>query len=661
MARGKPLVVAITADTKGLKSGLDKGRKKLGAFGGILGKTIKGAAGLGAVFVGASLKKGYDRITTLQDATSQLEVALGDSGAAAEFMGKMLDTVEGTPFNLDQFADAGSTLANMGANAQKIPNYLTAIGEAAAGKGKRATEFVGRLSDAFALASTEGQITGQTLRSMATAGVPAARILANSYGVTTDELKRMASQGLIPAEEGLDRLTEGILKGTDGLAGMTPALEGTMAGLRDNLTGAVGGFGAAMARFGANILEPILPALTKGFQGMSDLTDRAGKAVGRSVTRIVGWITKHGPKIRETLTEIGGHFRTAFETVAPILGGAGDALGVLFSILEPVGRWVADNTPVVATFLGVLGTAAVVLGGVSLAMGALNAVLAASPITWIVLGLAAFAAALVYAWNNSEKFRTVVTKAWEFVSAGFTNLWNTIKITGDRIARAWNWLKDTATSVVSGIQRGLDRFNDGVRRTDQFVAESWNRVKRWFTDLKDSVVRVFSDAWNWLKNAGRQIIDGLIDGIQSGFNRVKNKLGELTSFIPDWKGPPEKDAGLLRNAGVLIMGGLIDGIESERDHLRRTLTDTADIIARQWDRTSPVLDLSSEVTTKGKAKLLTPADLNPIAGKRGRAGGGDTYEITIEVNVPPTADKGAVGREVAEALREFARQGGDLP
>lgn len=74
-----------------------------------------------------------------------------------------------------------------------------------------------------------------------------------------------------------------------------------------------------------------------------------------------------------------------------------------------------------------------------------------------------------------------------------------------------------------------------------------------------------------LYNAGADLIGGLIGGIQSMFGGLQSVLGKVTGWIPDWKGPPEKDAVLLWNNGQLIMGGLIGGIESQVPSLRRSL------------------------------------------------------------------------------------------
>ena len=56
------------------------------------------------------------------------------------------------------------------------------------------------------------------------------------------------------------------------------------------------------------------------------------------------------------------------------------------------------------------------------------------------------------------------------------------------------------------------------------------------------------------------------------FGRVKESLTSLTNLLPSWKGPAERDKTLLVPAGRLIIGGLINSLESQYGAVRRSLT-----------------------------------------------------------------------------------------
>jgi hypothetical protein len=118
---------------------------------------------------------------------------------------------------------------------------------------------------------------------------------------------------------------------------------------------------------------------------------------------------------------------------------------------------------------------------------------------------------------------------------------------------------------------------------------------------------------------------------------VKSKLQKVTSLIPDWKGPADKDKYLLRNAGRLIMDGLINGIDDKTNALKRQLRDVTRIVS------------GTDVGMVGGGGLAL--------SMAGGANGAPTY-ITFEVNVPPTADKASIGREIQGALDEWKRANG---
>src|SRR5690606_11847364 len=81
--------------------------------------------------------------------------------------------------------------------------------------------------------------------------------------------------------------------------------------------------------------------------------------------------------------------------------------------------------------------------------------------------------------------------------------------------------------------------------------------------IKNTIINFFSNAGQWLRNAGSRIISGLIDGIRGRFDDVRNTLRILTSMLPSWKGPAHVDRVLLRGPAQNIMGGFADALADE--------------------------------------------------------------------------------------------------
>lgn len=116
------------------------------------------------------------------------------------------------------------------------------------------------------------------------------------------------------------------------------------------------------------------------------------------------------------------------------------------------------------------------------------------------------------------------------------------------------------------------------------VATQVGKVVTFFVQLPGKVLTAIGNLGHLLWNAGTQIIDGLIGGVQSKISSLTSALHKITSLIPLHKGPLSKDRKLLTPAGVAIMEGLIDGIESRKVKLTAALGKITDFIKAQNDK-----------------------------------------------------------------------------
>ena len=154
------------------------------------------------------------------------------------------------------------------------------------------------------------------------------------------------------------------------------------------------------------------------------------------------------------------------------------------------------------------------------------------------------------------------------------------------------------------------------------------------TSIPSQIQGVFSDAGSWLTDAGRRIIDGFVDGIRGAFDRVRSTLSDLTSMLPDWKGPPEKDSVILKPAGRLIMSGFKSSLESQYGAIEASLRGfTADLASTN----TPAIDVGATASTTSTTGALG-AKTAPMAG------------ATIENNFYATSHDPEV------AARYFAQQ-----
>ena len=268
-------------------TGVKSGGRLSSAFGTIAKYASIAVTAVGSIFTGLALKAGYDRLTTLQDATKALTVTLGSAAAAGDLMSKVLAVVTGTPFSLSAFGAAAQQLVGFGVDANKVPGYLTAIGEAAAQMGGKAPQYADQLSTAFGRMASSGRVSQDEINMLSEVGVNALVILGNAYGVSADEARKMASKGLIPASKGMDILADGIMNGTKGIAGSTVALKGTMSSLNTTVSGTAANMKTGFARFGASLLSPFSQTMVQTFTGVTTILDTAGKRINTALTSMV--------------------------------------------------------------------------------------------------------------------------------------------------------------------------------------------------------------------------------------------------------------------------------------------------------------------------------------------------------------------------------------
>jgi hypothetical protein len=271
--------------------------------------------------------------------------------------------------------------------------------------------------------------------------------------------------------------------------------------------------------------------------------------------------------------------------ILPVIKKVADFLkSNLLPPLKTLGSFMANNKTVVATFAGVIGTVVVAVKAWRAAQLLLNFALSANPIGLVVIAIAALAAGLVYAYKKSATFRGIV----------------------DGMAHA----------IVALI----------------------GKVK----EVGGKITAVFSGASQWLLNAGKAIIQGLIDGIQSMVGKVTGLLDDLTSKIPFHKGPIEKDRALLKGAGKAIMEGLIKGMTEGEDGVLSYLEKVATRIEKAYSA-------AYKAAAAEKKKAMKDAGKSDEAIEKALAKMEKAYDKNAKAAIKSTADE-------AKALRQKVRQ-----
>ncbi|MCF7550967.1 phage tail tape measure protein [Pseudonocardia sp. WMMC193] len=352
------------------------------------------------------------------------------------------------------------------------------------------------------------------------------------------------------------------------------------------------------------VIAPIAPHLVAAGAGLGALV-LAGKGLGAVKTgltdardMVVG--------VKDAVTGVPDKVRqlgSAWDTVKSGASTAGSAIQTAGSWVADTGRKSVDaakNLGSLALNYGRAGVAAMVSGarqvGAAVATGvvtaatwawsaaqaALNFVMSLSPMTWLIIGIVALVAAVIYAWHNFAWFREGVAAAWSgiqtaaswawgvlqsifaLLGAGtravggfFVWLWQSAVVpawSGIQAAASWAWglVSSIFAWYVSGLQNVGSFF---VWLWQSAVVPAWSAIQsasstawsivdgvfRFFRDGVDAVGRAFESvagwigrSWDSVKEAARTPVQWVVDvvynnGIRALWNGVARTfgLGEL--------------------------------------------------------------------------------------------------------------------------------------
>jgi len=414
---------------------------------------------------------------------------------------------------------------------------------------------------------------------------------------------------------------------------------------------------------------------------------------------------------------------TALETLkrtveTTFMALAEQALPVLTQVLDFVSKnsWVLG---VLATIIGTTLVAAFVAWAIS--AWAVVAPLLANPVTWIVLGILALIAALIWLVANWDSVVKWVTENWGpmvawvgeifgglgnwlkeiwdgFVSwfmgvlGGFANwvvqiwdgLWNWI---GEIFGGFGNWLKEIWDGFVSWFMGGLSAFGAWIGSIwtgiIDFAVGIWNGFVGWLSGIPGMIMAGLA----FLANLAGIVGGWFMDMATSAWNAALGLVGWVAGLPGMILGALGNLGGLLLNAGSQIMDGFLNGLKGAwgavtdfvggiaswiAEHKGPRRVDMALLVpAGGWimggfvdslkahmpDLQKVVGDIGTTLQV-GVPDSLTVGAIQSPAPAGGFAAPGDTAGPTYQIEVNNPAPEPA-GRSIAGALAKVAYLGLD--
>lgn len=180
--------------------------------------------------------------------------------------------------------------------------------------------------------------------------------------------------------------------------------------------------------------------------------------------------------------------------------------------LRSFATWVGNNKDVVGALAAGVGAAVAALGTmkiintVTLAVKAFNVALAANPIGLVITAIGLLVAAFMYAWQNSETFRNIVTGAWNGIKAA------TEAVVG--------WFTGTAVPFLQGVWDAIAGgatwlWDMALKPAFNWIKEGWEGVVNDIKAFWDNTLKpVFEAVGNFVK-------DEVVSRVQTGVDNIK--------------------------------------------------------------------------------------------------------------------------------------------
>ncbi|HMV53625.1 MAG TPA: phage tail tape measure protein [Rhodocyclaceae bacterium] len=385
------------------------------------------------------------------------------------------------------------------------------------------------------------------------------------------------------------------------------------------------------------------------------------------------------------------------ETLKPTLA---ELMTAINGVLDSITAWTAANPELVSMLTHVAAIVAVAvtgLGGLALAVAAVLGPFALLRWALAVLGIKV-SSMLVPLWRLARGALSILGRVllWLGTSAlpavGRALLWlgmSVLPVVGRALmfigpwrllimlimllvsapaqaAQAWKKVVPWFTGLWARIKATWDGFWSGARLTWTLAAaelrQTWDGIKSWFATLWSAVRTSAIAQWDALVAylaalpermlaIGRDIVDGIIRGIQEKWQALKDMIGSIGDILPAWL-REKLDTHSPSRVFAAIGGDLLAGLGVGMDGQQAPLLAQVGELAKRLAQAGAGIAIGTAPLSAGALPAL-PGARPPVAVATTGGAGGDQ----IVINVYPSAgmDERALAREVAMQLGRAKR------
>lgn len=191
--------------------------------------------------------------------------------------------------------------------------------------------------------------------------------------------------------------------------------------------------------------------------------------------------------------------------------GLGEAF---LPIIQKVSGFMAQHQGLMKTLVPIVLGLAIALGIMAAVIWLVNAAMAASPVTWIILGIIALIAVIALIIIKWDEIAAATAEAWDWITGKLSEAWDWITglfsdglaMVSDLWDQLWAWLQLKAYQGVLKVQE----FIDELRTIPGKVGKWFGDIVSWVAGLPGRIGRAASGMWDSITSNFKGAINTLI-------------------------------------------------------------------------------------------------------------------------------------------------------
>ena len=412
--------------------------------------------------------KGISYNMDIDKAQRAFETFTGSAEEAKEIIDNIRADSRKSLFGTNELINANKLLVSSGINAEIARKSINDMADILALSGGGNDE-LNRMAYNLQQIANNGKATARDIRQFGDAGIPIYKMLADTLGLTTEEVKDMDISFDILAETFAKATEEGgkFAHGQEIMAGTTA---GSMQIVQKKFTETLGA-----------LTERLMPIVTRVMEKVIEFLDKLNE----------------NPALMNMITNIG----LVLIALGPVV--------TLVGTLMKYGGIILKNLPSMATMTN----------GLKTAISALT-----SPIGIVIGVVAGLIAIFVHLYQTNEEFRDKVNEAWDNIVKVFEeHVMPAIQSAGELIGS----VLDEVWKILQDIWGMIEPF---VKKIFEVLLDWWNTTgSEILGTLFDILGKIFEGA-KWLyEHVAKPIIDFLWNNLKPVFDLVFESVGDAIS------------------------------------------------------------------------------------------------------------------------------------